>query len=299
MVVTNLQRCISFGGGPRYLCRVTVGRGPSLLTLLGSRGLRELERTRADQQSASLRRLLELMGQPNPSPHAVAVATTSSVMPLRMPSNEPLAGGDEHDTAENDHRLFRFREPPPEVPHGWGSSVRLVAVAPGQLFCSWHMAHGQGAAGLLTIVLVRAPHGYDDDNNDSPSTVIEQTIELGGGRMYLPVMLGRGWVEARVRDHHGDEWVSNRAWLVPDAVAEPGPLWWAEVPVTVDRRTLVGGGVLRGAAGVRLRHAGTVQASAHSWRGTSSSAAWARAAAHVGVAAGDDMPSSRPRREPT
>jgi hypothetical protein len=243
---------------------------PSLLSLLGGRGLHDLERARPEEQLATLRRLMQLM-QRQPGPPATL--STSSGARIGVGA-QPAAEATHHDHSTNeDHREWRFREPAPSPTASSWTGVRIIAVEPGTACVLWSL-HQPAVHAVLEII---------DDNEAwtlpdgaafaHPHHQLPCPLATAQGAQYVQVPRRRASI--RVRTHNDDDDTSNTTWLMVDEAAGPGQLWWASIPLHIDRRRLAGGGAARGEHGVELSFGGEAVARGRvlggPWSATSSS----------------------------
>jgi hypothetical protein len=233
---------------------VTLPRRIQLVKLLRANGLRGVERMREDDLKDALQKLRLVVPAPgadHPSPSSHAFLARAAEPP------PPFGDGDDP------HALPRFREPKLLLPEGERTFLRLIAVKPRLLFCTWDVAHAQrtGAARLELCwrdFLGERP-STDDLLKQQPAARVEVDVAAGG--WYLTVPGERLAVAAALFVDGVRVAVSNVTLAPPARPAPPGPLWLATLPPSFDRRSLRHGRLLRGEVPeVALQRAGETDA---------------------------------------
>jgi hypothetical protein len=135
--------------------------------------------------------------------------------------------------------IERFREPPPHLPRHARAFVRLIATAPGHVFCTWEvpLAASQSSATLRVHGTESLTNSVDEGALQHAPAVAEQRVSLADPGFFLRVPDERLVCVAalHIDDTHTTLW-SNATVLVPSRVGPEGPLWWAHLDVRGDRR---------------------------------------------------------------
>lgn len=221
-----------------------------LIRLLRTHGLRAVERLRADELKLALDKLgLTLPAEDEPhephepyEPHDGEAESAPSSPSLQRQVPEPTPPRDEERPL--DPMNPKFKEPPPFLPEGDRSFVRLIAVDPGQLFITWDLSREDRAlveAGAHLKLRVDEEGTYEHGD-----FILSERIDPRANGWYLRAPEERTRLVAALTTLGGDlVAVSNPAIVPPSRPAPEGPLRFASVPVGIDRRRLRGGLLLR------------------------------------------------------
>lgn len=239
-----------------------------LVKLLRAHGVKDVERLREDELREALTSLgISLPDLVDDAPFAPPSSTTSGAIPQEMSTaaiEQAVEQAIDLD-ADDPHALPQFREPRVSLPEHDHTFVRAIAVAPGELYCTWqlhtdvvpgpvrlrvHTAEYLGTAPPVEELLQRP--GVDAEvDRDAPGWYLRQPAER------LAFL-----VELVVKSDAGDVVVatSNPTLAPPARPAPAGPLWMATLTSDVDRRALRHNGLLNPSLpqGVHVEHLGTV-----------------------------------------
>lgn len=221
---------------------MTLPRRIQLLKLLRANGVRGVERMREDDLKDALQRLRLVVPAPSsaerpaPSSHAFLARAAEPPPPF--------------DDGDDPHALPRFREPKLLLPEGERTFLRLIAVKPRLLFCTWDVARAERARGgharleLCWRDFLGEPPSARDLLGQQPALVVD--VDLAAGGWYLTVP-GERLAIAAALVVDGTRLAASNVTLTPPArPAPPGPLWLATLPPSIDRRRLRQGRLLRG-----------------------------------------------------
>jgi hypothetical protein len=235
-----------------------------LVKLLRAHGVKDVERLREDELREALTALgISLPDLVDDAPFAPPSSTTSGAIPQEL-TTAAIEQAIDVD-ADDPHALPQFREPRVSLPEHDHTFVRAIAVAPGELYCTWqlhtdvvpgpvrlrvHTAEYLGTAPPVEEMLQRP--GVDAEvDRDAPGWYLRQPPER------LAFL-----VELVVKSDAGDVVVatSNPTLAPPSRPAPAGPLWMATLTSDVDRRALRNSGLLQPSlpAGAHVEHLGTV-----------------------------------------
>lgn len=229
---------------------MTLPRRIQLVKLLRANGLRGVERMREDDLKDALQKLRLVVPAPadHPSPSSHAFLARAAEPP------PPFGDGDDP------HALPRFREPKLLLPEAERTFLRVIAVKPRLLFCTWDLSRADRARGshahleLCWRDFLGEPPRAADLLGQQPALRVD--VDLAAGGWYLTVPGERLAVAAALFLDGVRVATSNVTLAPPARPAPPGPLWLATLPPAVDRRVLRQGRLLRGevpeAALVRL-----------------------------------------------
>lgn len=220
----------------------TLPRRIRLVRLLRARGFRDAERLREDELVRALDRLDTLTHQMTGRRGAGSSPSSSEL--VKSPpagASSPLPTVDPRSLFEDPDALPRFREPRIVLPEGERTFLRLVAVDSARLFATWDL----DAAARAAI----AKHGvrlelHVLDEGHAPSS---HEIDARAGGWYLDAPGPRLSCVVRLVTTKGEVLAeSNPAIVLADGPAGPGPIVFATLPPSVDRRLLVGASLLTG-----------------------------------------------------
>lgn len=220
---------------------MTLPRRIQLVKLLRANGLRGVERMREDELKDALMKLRLVV----PAPPADAPAPSSHAF-LSRPAEAPPPFPD----GDDPHALPRFREPRLLLPEAERTFLRLIAVKPRLLFCTWDVAQAHRAGGGSARLEV-CWRDFLSDRPSAPQLLEQQPalrldVDVSAGGWYLTVPGERLAVAASLFVGQERVAVSNVALAPPARPAPPGPLWLATLPPSLDRRALRQGRLLRG-----------------------------------------------------
>lgn len=221
---------------------MTLPRRIQLLKLLRANGVRGVERMREDDLKDALQRLRLVVPAPSsaerpaPSSHAFLARAAEPPPPF--------------DDGDDPHALPRFREPKLLLPEAERTFLRLIAVKPRLLFCTWDVARAERARGgharleLCWRDFLGEPPSARDLLGQQPALVVD--VDLAAGGWYLTVPGERLAIAAALVVDGARLAASNVTLTPPARPAPPGPLWLATLPPSIDRRRLRQGRLLRG-----------------------------------------------------
>jgi hypothetical protein len=215
------------------MARIVIPERIRLIKLLRAHGLRAVERLREDELKDALKKLGLAVPPEEPQ--------SSQPPPREGPWSATVARGMEDlgeeppPPAPGDGRDVRYDEPPLDLPDGRRTFVRLVAVSPERLFATWELDENDSRApGADHLEIVAA------DDKDGPA-LMSTRVDRASHSWYTAAPDERIALAARLRIGGRVVARSNTTWVPPSRPAPPGPLVFATVPVSVDRRDLRGG----------------------------------------------------------
>lgn len=225
---------------------MTLPRRIQLLKLLRANGVRGVERMREDDLKEALQRLRLVVpapssaDRPSPSSHAFLARAAEAPPPF--------------DDGDDAHALPRFREPKLLIPEAERTFLRLIAVKPRLLFCTWDVARAERARGGAVLSSGRielcwrdflgAPPSATDLLGQLPALSVDVDVDASGWYLTVP---GERLAIAAALYLDGTRVAASNVTLTPPArPAPPGPLWLATLPPSLDRRALRHGRLLRG-----------------------------------------------------
>lgn len=221
---------------------MTLPRRIQLLKLLRANGVRGVERMREDDVKDALLKLRLVVPAPaaaeRPAPSSHAFLARAAEPP------PPIEDGDDP------HALPRFREPRLLLPEAERTYLRLIAVKPRLLFCTWDVARalrdrgGRARVELCWRDFLGEPPSADQVLGQEPALRVD--VELAAGGWYLTVPGERLAVAGALVLDGARVATSNVTFAPPARPAPPGPLWFATLPPSLDRRQLRHGRLLRG-----------------------------------------------------
>lgn len=226
-----------------------------LVRLLRAHGLRQVERMREDELRRALKELgISLAeGAPPPPEEGANGPSSSTCMRPHPEGARPVPSGEEEAGEWDDpHALPRFREPRLFVPEGRRTFLRLIAVDPTLLFCTWDLdeAFWKNPPERVELRLLRADA---EDLLSDELCFATAAVDAGTRNRYLPAPGERIAVKAVLVAFAGGKprvlAESNRAIVPPSRPAPPGPLWFARISPHADRRRLRDGALLAALAG--------------------------------------------------
>lgn len=223
-----------------------------LIRILRTHGLRAVERLRADELRAALEKLGLTLNADEERPAANAAApapasATSSVSSSEMAhareesTREPPSEDAPTEEAPMDTMVPRFREPDAFLPVGERTFVRLIAVDWNHLYATWDVDASTRSrlGGDDARLFVRVA---DASSNEPGAVLFDESIRVSAKGWYLRAPEPRLRVVAALCTPGGEVLaVSNACVVPPNHPAPPGPLRFATVPISVDRRRLRGG----------------------------------------------------------
>lgn len=221
---------------------MTLPRRIQLLKLLRANGVRGVERMREDDLKEALQKLRLVVPAPSsserpaPSSHAFLARAAEPPPPL--------------DDGDDPHALPRFREPKLLLPEAERTFLRLIAVKPRLLYCTWDVARalrdrgGRARLDLCWRDFLGEPPRAEDLLGQEPALRFD--VELAAGGWYLTVPGERLAIAGALLIDGARVATSNVSFAPPARPAPPGPLWFATLPPALDRRRLRHGRLLRG-----------------------------------------------------
>lgn len=216
-----------------------------LIRILRTHGLRAVERLRADELRLALDKLGLTLNLDEERPGPVAPPSASSSELAQRGEEPPPTQEEPTEEVVVDTLDPRFREPDVFLPAGERTFVRLIAVDSNHLYATWDLDGGARArlGGDEARLLVRVA---DTASGEPGDVLFSETIRVSAGGWYLRAPEPRLRVVAALATPSGEVLVSSNPCVVPPShPAPPGPLRFATVPVSVDRRRLRGGLLLR------------------------------------------------------
>lgn len=213
-----------------------------LIRILRTHGLRAVERMRADELKVALEKLgLTLPVYDEEPPAAEAPKGPSSSELVQRGAELPEVV----EEVPVDPMDQRFREPQNFIPSGERTFLRLIAVDWQQLFATWDLdQHARARLGGDDARLkIRVADASSDEHGDF---LLSEHVRVSSHGWYLRAPEQRLRVVAALTSPDGQVIaVSNAVIVPPNHPAPPGPLRFATVPVSIDRRRLRGGLLLR------------------------------------------------------
>lgn len=235
------------------MARIVIPQRIRLIKLLRAHGLRAVERLREDELKDALEKLgLALPPEEPPAQAPAPRESPWSATGTKRDDDAPAPKKTPPPAAADDGRDTRFDEPPLSLPDGARTFLRLLAVSPTRLFATWDLdASDRAAPGQERLEIVAA-----DDADGAPLATAR--IDRKSHGWYVDAPDERIALAARLRI--GDRVVarSNVTWVPPSRPAPPGPLVFATIPASVDRRELRGGALVAARLGEPLPEGVTV-----------------------------------------
>ncbi len=221
---------------------MTLPRRIQLLKLLRANGVRGVERMREDDLKDALQKLRLVV--PAPAPTERPAPSSHAFLARAADPPPPFDDGDDP------HALPRFREPKLLLPEAERTFLRLIAVKPRLLYCTWDVARalrdrgGRARLELCWRDVLGEPPRADDLLGQEPALRID--VELAAGGWYLTVPGERLAIAGALVLDGARVATSNVTFAPPARPAPPGPLWFATLPPGLDRRAMRQGRLLRG-----------------------------------------------------